>query len=121
MQDALCSVWYFSGASVPKVGAPLGIHLGLLPLWLRAPRCLGTGRTERTAQIPANEPFAHCPLPFGERKGSSPQRRDSSSQRIARVFSAFFRLVIIECFYLRFLCLRSPPSHNPSPCFHFYV
>ena len=33
----------FYGASITKVGAPLGIRLGLLPLRLRAPRCLGSG------------------------------------------------------------------------------
>src|SRR3989344_3350840 len=37
-----CARSVFCGASVTKVGAPLGIRLGLLPLGLRAPRCLGS-------------------------------------------------------------------------------
>jgi hypothetical protein len=56
-------------------------------------------------------------LLFGERRGSSPQlrappRRGRTEIIVLSAGSGY--LVLETCIE----CLRSPPSHNPSPCFH---
>ena len=51
------------------------------------------------------------------KEGILPPASGSSSQWSARVFSALLRLSFTCALWLRCLCLRSPPSHNPLPRF----
>src|SRR3989338_11101243 len=52
------------------------------------------------------------------KEGILPPASVSSSQWFARVFSALLLLSFPRALWLRLVCLRSPPSHNPLPRFH---
>ena len=95
--------------------SPSDIRPRAFPLGLLAPRLLGAVLFPRISRLRAG---ARAPLLFGERKLSSPQLRSpprSGNLEFTVVIDFIFSLSSVTSFS----DLRSPPSHNPTPRFHF--
>jgi hypothetical protein len=88
------------------------------PLGLLAPRLLGV---LLFLAIPALRSGGEGRTAVWGEEGILSPASVSSSQMLFGVFSALYCFSLCYALWLRLMCLRSPPSHNPSPRFHIRV